>query len=138
MPDPQPSPMHEALHPSPESPLPSSHCSPVSTVPFPQIGPSSWHDELHPSPDTVPPSSHCSLPSTALSPQIVTVTEVVTTSAFVWFAKNREPATRHKEIPKDIKKRIEYDFTVKKLNLMRGRYAPMVFRRFPRRLGSLI
>jgi hypothetical protein len=77
---------HDALHPSPEVPLPSSHCSFVCWIPSPQnskmpslstVLPSSHisrlpllttpspqhstrHDELHPSPEVELPSSHCS------------------------------------------------------------------------------
>src|SRR5580704_5265251 len=72
------------LQPSPDTVLPSSHCSPMSssTTPSPQNS-IFWHGcpglgqvhpgsraqvEEQPSPETVLPSSHCSLPATWPSP----------------------------------------------------------------------
>ena len=57
------------LHPSPLFRFPSSHCSPLSTLPLPQMGCSIIHPILHPSPFVVFPSSHCSLPSRSPLPQ---------------------------------------------------------------------
>src|SRR5881628_2080041 len=48
-----------AEQPSPDTVLPSSHCSPASTTPSPQRG-SRWQVAEQPSPETVLPSSHCS------------------------------------------------------------------------------
>src|SRR5439155_1039421 len=45
--------------PSPDTVLPSSHCSPGSTTPSPQRG-SRWQVAEQPSPERVLPSSHCS------------------------------------------------------------------------------
>ncbi len=77
-----------ALHPSPETLLPSSHCSLPATMPSPhffamqrvsgvghcQPG-SSWQVEEQPSPETALPSSHCSLPWTLPSPHLTVETQ---------------------------------------------------------------
>ena len=57
--------------PSPLLVLPSSHCSPVSTMPLPQTAPgvSFWQVEEQPSPLLVLPSSHCSPVSRRPLPQ---------------------------------------------------------------------
>ena len=50
---------HAIEQPSPLAALPSSHCSPGSTVASPQMG-SRWHVGEQPSPVAVLPSSHAS------------------------------------------------------------------------------
>src|SRR5687768_7833212 len=59
---------HASLQPSPDSLLPSSHCSPPTTMPSPQPAVSLWQEPLQPSPVTRLPSSHCSEPSLMPSP----------------------------------------------------------------------
>src|SRR5262245_25239850 len=60
--------LHLDEQPSPDTVLPSSHCSPGSRMPSPQRG-SCWQVAEQPSPDTVLPSSHCSPGSRTPSPQ---------------------------------------------------------------------
>src|SRR5690242_4688909 len=60
--------LHRDEQPSPETVLPSSHCSPGSRTPSPHRG-SCWQVDEHPSPEIVFPSSHCSPGSTSPSPQ---------------------------------------------------------------------
>ncbi len=59
--------------PSPDTVLPSSHCSVPSTFPSPQtLAVSFWHVEEQPSPDVVLLSSHCSPVSTVPLPHVPT------------------------------------------------------------------
>src|SRR5579883_3200987 len=74
----------ELLQPSPGVPLraPSSHCSPASRMPLPQVG--SVQLASQPSLFTWLPSSHCSPGSTMPLPQRVTVQLLSQPSPFTW------------------------------------------------------
>src|SRR5437868_537407 len=68
MPLPQRGSVQVHSQPSPLIALPSSHCSPRSTMPLPQVG--SVQFASQPSPLIALPSSHCSPASTMLFPQM--------------------------------------------------------------------
>jgi hypothetical protein len=86
-----------ALHPSPETTFPSSHCSPLFTEPSPQRGTtffvqgrpgtvheypgSTWHIAEQPSPSTTLPSSQASVPSMIPSPHFICTVEMHGTPA---------------------------------------------------------
>jgi hypothetical protein len=66
-----------AEQPSLSIELPSSHCSPASTMLLPHVPDSVWHVDEQPSPLVVLPSSHCSeLTSVTPLPQLVSTLHV--------------------------------------------------------------